>query len=243
MHVSNDIGLVESGQKYRLRFKARSNRNDAPVQVFLRQLGAPYSALTNTVELATDIASQTFDIALEASDTHDESIVMFALDDRTETIWLDDVSLTKINDDPPGESIIENGTFDENTSPWYHWSRNGSSQVFHSDGELRVLHYDTTADAIAQLIHDIGQVDSTDTYTLTFDVRSNKDNAPVSIYLQQLTAPWLQISELASVYADLESKTVEVSIDANQSFANSVLILKLDARTETIWIDNVSLTK
>lgn len=152
--------------------------------------------------------------------------------------WVDNVRL--VNESASAESIVENGTFDTTTDPWYGWSSNSSVQIALDNGELRMSH-NNTAGTWSQLYQRIGQVTAGKTYRLRFDIRSNQNNAPVSLYIQQLYTPWNRISNRETINADRQAQFVEVLLTADTTEADPMIVFQLEDSTQTIWIDNVSL--
>jgi len=107
----NFEGGVVAGEQHRLRFKLSSIENGSPVTVYLRQQTTPRQPLTEKVLLTANVAQQSFDLTFDVLQSHAGGTrLLFVIDDRTEAVSIDDVSLVKVSAEQPSTMVLSRGT-------------------------------------------------------------------------------------------------------------------------------------
>ena len=230
---------LTAGNDYRLRFEVRGNQDGAPLSTYLQQSNDPYGRLSQIEVTQLSTQTQRVDVVLTATQDQASATLIIEIDDQTETMWIDNISLVDVS----AVSLVANGTFDTESRPWFSWAPDKSNALTVDAGVARLTH-DTSAGLRAQVFQSVGAaVVEGNRYRLRFEVRGNQDGAQLSTFLQQSGGPYGRVSAPEIIQLSTQTQAVDVVLTAKRDQAASTLIISIDGQTETIWIDNISLVE
>jgi len=95
--------------------------------------------------------------------------------------------------------------------------------------------------ASAVLYQAIGSVTAGSQYRLRADLRADRNNAPVELYLQQAGDPYDPVSDSTTVLVPAGTRSVDYTFTATTNHGDTVLIFGLEPTSPNVWFDNISL--
>lgn len=254
---------VESGEKYRIRFKVKSSAARTVEYSLMSRPGADDQAYYGgaTVALEAD-QEQAVDATITANGaTRDDAQFIISLgkvggDTPASIVEISEVSVLKLDSEPDddveipiGQELIKNGDFSDGKDDWIETIQSPGEAASSYDNNKAAFEITNvgTEDWHVQLKQEGLKLENGESYTLKFDISSTESrkvlfglmNAAYAQYYQETLA--LAGSETESV-----ERTFKVSYDTdrNISFYISMgMINKEETAASTIEISNVSLMK
>ena len=242
--VFQETGALRAGQTYRLRFDVRADPNNAEVSAFFQQSSGSFRLLSQIETFRVSSQTETVEVLITATEDQDTSTLIIQLDGSTQAIWIDNVSLVNVTAPSKVSDVsrVSNGGFDSQTSPWYSWSSDGSSQLTVEAGKAKLTHA-ANSGQVAQLFQRAGALQEGRTYRLQLDISADRNDVPVSAYFQEFGGAFRSLSQVETELVSAQTGTVEYLLTATQDQPTSTIIIELDDTAQAVYADNISLVE
>ena len=96
LHYDTSIGAVQAKQTYRLRVDAKSITGTPAFSAYLRQSGAPYAKVSQTVPLFVDGNRRTFELFFDTTASEADTLLIFEMASLGSGVGLDNVQLQTV---------------------------------------------------------------------------------------------------------------------------------------------------
>jgi Bacterial Ig-like domain len=237
VNLSNVVNIPTAGVRYKLSFKASSNRARTLVAgIGLNQ--DPFTADVKTVNLTT--AQQTFEVFLTSSFANASSRVIFDMGADTGTVVIDDVVLELDTSTPTPTPVVtnllSNGDF---TNGNIGWSGNARNVVTEGGNSFNLANVAVAGNPFDVNLSNVVNIPTAGVrYKLSFKASSNRARtlvAGIGLNQDPFTA------DVKTVNLTTAQQTFDVSLTSNFANASSRVIFDMGADTGTVVIDDVVL--
>ena len=239
VNLSNVVNIPTTGVRYKLSFKASSNRARTLVAgIGLNQ--DPFTADVKTVNLTT--TQQTFDVFLTSNFANANSRVIFDMGADTGTVVIDDVVLVVDTSTPPPPpppavtNLLSNGDFSNGITGW---SGNARNVVTEGGNSFNLANVAAAGNAYDVNLSNVVSIPTEGVrYKLSFKASSNRARTMVAgIGLNQ--GPFTADTKVVNLTT--AQQTFDVFLTSNFANVSSRVIFDMGADTGTVVIDDVVL--
>ena len=231
------LNLTE-GTYYKLSFTASSNVSRTAI-VGIGLSAEPWTSQTESIDLTSD--SKTYELTLQANFTNTDARVIFDLGAAVGHVVIDNVSLVETTAPPTGE-LLTDGDFEAQTvgavsGAWYgagEIRNDGGGNYYFADVQTAGNAYDVNLSQKG-----LNLTEGT-YYKLSFTASSNVSRTAI-VGIGLSAEPWTSQTESIDLTSD--SKTYELTLQANFTNTDARVIFDLGAAVGHVVIDNVSLVE
>ena len=128
------VGSVENGKTYRLQFDAIASGNGKRLQVYLRQLYAPWRDLSARTTVLVNDTRQSYDQIIAATNNDANAVLVLQIGEDDKTLWTDNIKLQEVSiaSKNPDDymRIVYNPTFQNSTVSLNGTYRDVKNQVY-----------------------------------------------------------------------------------------------------------------
>ena len=90
-------GAIQAGKTYRLQLDLSANRNNAEVSAYFQEFQGPFRQLSEVETKQISTQTQTVEYLLTATQDQQTSTIIIQIDDTTQTIYADNISLVELS--------------------------------------------------------------------------------------------------------------------------------------------------